>query len=106
MNEREILDQLILEKRITEEDIAGASSRVLTLDMKDLIDMLHTRLCTLNHDTGECEWYVETSGGITHREDEWKRPYHLAWVKLFHSFLASAELIKLLPEGVGEESSS
>ena len=105
MNEREILDQLIIEKKIIEEDIAGASSRILTFDTKKLVDTLHTQFCNLNHDTGECGWYEETMQGDDLGDWVWKKPYHLAWTKLFRDFLSSTKLIKFIEKGVTEESS-
>lgn len=104
MNEREILDQLITEKKITEEDIAGASDRALTPGTKEIIDMLHSRFCNLNHASSECGWYDEYSLAAEGRPEEWKGPSHLAWVRLFNDFLASTKLIKLVPESITEES--
>lgn len=107
--QREILDQLIIGGKITEEDITEASSRILTSDTKELVDMLHTQFCNLNHDIGECRWYDEVSLNEHHSLQhgrEWQEPYHLAWANLFREFLLSTKLIKFIPEAVAEEPSS
>jgi len=101
MNEREILDQLVAEEKITEKDITEIEDRILTEEKTIIIDSLHARSCKLNHDIGECRWYEEEQLRQT-----WARPYHSAWVDLFNSFLTSTKLIKFIPEAVTEESSS
>lgn len=85
MTEQEILDQLVVEGKITEEDIDS----VLGIHMKErVVDELHAQFCTLNHDTDRCEWYEEEALG-----DEWKRPHHQKWMKLFDNFLVSTNTI-------------
>lgn len=97
MKPEEIIDQLILDGKITQEDLTAAR---MENQKRRAIDTIHTAVCRKNHNNGECPWYEEEKLPYP-----WLELHHATWLELFNILIASAEAIKLVPESVTEESS-
>ena len=93
----ETIQYLIEQGKITEEDVREAEMNILCDADKEILDTLHTRFCSLDHDK-HCNWYEEG--------DNWAAKDHKKWHDLFINFLRSANTIKLFPKGIAEESTS
>lgn len=100
MNSDETIQYLIEIGKITKEDVQEAKRLALSEPKKSALVHLHLQFCDLDHDIEEeCDWYGEEQF-----EDCWERPCHQHWVKLFNTFLASANTVKFVPKGIAEES--
>ena len=102
--EKEILSELLRSGKVTSGDITEVREKLLTDMKKNTIDDLHRVFCRRNHDNGECDWYKEQLMGEK-VGSEWGGRSHRLWVELFNDFVSSANSVKLVPEGVTEESS-
>ena len=102
MNHDEILNYLLEKGKVTPEDIEEALLRSFTLQKKEEVESLHLNHCKLNHDNGECNWWVEEKEIVG--PETWKQPAHKKWKDLFLNFLSSANLVQLVPEVITEES--
>ena len=96
MSEAKSLNQLISEGKVTESDVAQAKARSVVAEFdRELVETIHTVLCGSNHDTGECQWYVEEQLPNT-----WELTFHSLWVTF------TSQPIKLIPEAVSDYLSS
>ena len=92
MNEPKILNQLISEGKVTENDVAQAKARSVIAEFdRELVETIHTVLCGSNHDTGECQWYMEEQLPNT-----WELTYHRLWTAF------ASQPIKLVPEPISD----
>lgn len=101
----ELIKHLITKGFLTEEDVRKAEQSILTDDKKETLETLHLKYCELNHDNGECQWYIEeqiVSEGL----DSWERTDHKHWMDLFNVFISNANTTKLVPERVSKNLSS
>jgi len=102
MNHDEMINYLLEKGKITPEDIEEALLRSFTLQKKEEVESLHLNHCKLNHDNGECNWWVEEKEIVGPKL--WEYPAHKKWKDLFLNFLSSANLVQLVPEVITEES--
>jgi len=75
--EREILEQLITEGKISKEDVVRIEDSIITPEKERVIDLFHNIICEKNHDSEECLWYVECQA-----KDTWKELHHAKWTRL------------------------
>ena len=96
MNEPKILNQLIAEGKVTEDEVAQAKAKSAIAEFdRDIVETIHTVLCGSDHDTGECQWYVEEQFPNT-----WELTYHRLWT----TFVSNP--IKLIPESTSKDLTS
>jgi hypothetical protein len=78
------LDYLIKKGKITIEEVEEARKEMMNEQIiNTTLDNLHTQFCELNHDIGECRWYVEEEV----EKEPWDRHCHREWKRLFLTFL-------------------
>ena len=93
MNEPKILNQLIAEGKVTEDDVAQAKAISVVVEFdRELVETIHTVLCGSNHDTGECQWYMEEQLPNT-----WELTYHRLWTAF------ASQPIKLIPKSISND---
>jgi len=72
-----IVKELISSGKISQEDIDSVNSKVVSLEERRAVDMLHLALCFEDHDKGACTYYAESA-----LQNKWEKPSHLKWLDL------------------------
>ena len=83
--ERDILNKLIEQGKITKEDIENADESLLLSDRRIAISRIHSLCCKEDHNT-VCTWYEEENnpkGNIEYKNtDIFHLPSHAEWVSI------------------------
>ena len=75
-NPEAVLSRLRDMGKITHEDIREADSTIINKEETAIVGLLHIMMCELDHDEGECQWYVEAN-----MTDTWERVDHKTWLE-------------------------
>ena len=87
MNYEWIVKELVAAGKISQEEIDTIGSKAVTLEERQVVDMLHLVLCFEEHDEGTCTYYAESL-----LQNRWEKPGHLKWLDISRQIMKKFNL--------------